>query len=178
MAVVVRTASSSPGNIARDVIAQVHALDHDQPVSDVMTMDDAIAGAVSRSRFNTQVLGLFACIALILAAMGIYSLMSYNVDQGKREAGIRMALGASRGTVLRNTLKRTAKIVGLGLVGGGVLSFCLARFLSSMLFGIRPDDLITMCLVSLLLVLVAFLASYIPARRGSDVNPVVALRYE
>jgi putative ABC transport system permease protein len=178
MAVVVRTASNSPGNIGRDVIEQVHALDHDQPVSDMMTMDDAIAGAVSRSRFNTQVLGLFACVALILAVMGIYSLMSYNVDQGKREAGIRMALGASRGAVLRNTFKRTAKVVGWGVVGGGVLSFCLARFLSSLLFGVRPDDPVTMCLVALLLVLMSFLASYIPARRGSDVNPVVALRYE
>jgi putative ABC transport system permease protein len=178
MAVIVKTSSSTSANIARDIIEQVHALDHNQPVSDVMSMDDAIAGAVSRSRFDTQVFGLFAFVALILAAMGIYSLISYNVDQGKREVGIRMALGASRGAVLRNILKRTAKIVGWGLVGGGVLSFCLSRFLSSLLFGVRPDDPVTMGVVVLLLVLVAFLASYVPARRGSDVNPVVALRYE
>ncbi|MGH9434940.1 MAG: FtsX-like permease family protein, partial [Terriglobia bacterium] len=120
----------------------------------------------------------FGIIALILAAVGIFGVMSYSVTRRTHEMGIRVALGATPGGVLRLVLKDSAKLVSLGLVVGMPLALGLARFLSSMLYGVRPADPLTFIGVAILLTLVALLACYVPAHRASKVDPMIALRHE
>jgi len=141
-------------------------------------MDEVIAGLEAPRRFQMMLLGLFALLALVLAAVGIYGVISYSCSQRVHEFGIRLALGAERRDLLRMVIRQGAK---LGLVGvcvgiGGAL--VLTRFLSSMLYGVKPTDPFTLLGVSLILAAVALLASYIPARRATKVDPMVALRYE
>jgi putative ABC transport system permease protein len=157
---------------------ELRELDPGLPLAKVRTMNEVMAAAQSRPRFLTLLLTLFASVALILAAVGIYGVISYSVAQRTKEFGVRIALGAQRrdvlGIVLGGGLLLALAGIGVGLIG----AFILTRFLSTLLFGVTPTDPITFIVVSVLLGLVAFLASYIPARRATRVDPMVALRYE
>ena len=174
---IVRTASD-PLSIAAGVTEVVHRFDPNLPVTNVMTMDNLVSGSVSPRRFSSVLVAIFAGLALLLAAIGIYGVMSYTVSRRTQEIGVRMALGAQlasvQGMILRQTLKLTLFGVALGLAG----AFVVARFLTSLLFGIGIYDPLTFLGVASLLIAVAQAASYIPARRAMRVDPIVALRYE
>jgi putative ABC transport system permease protein len=154
------------------------SVDKDQPIFNVKTMDEIISGVVSAQRLAFILLGIFAFLALTLAAVGIYGVTSYSVSQRTHEIGIRMALGARESDVFRLVVGHglTLGLVGVGLGVAGAL--VLTRFLASLLYGIRPTDPLTYLVVSLVLTAVAALASYIPARRATKVDPMEALRYE
>ena len=177
MSLVVRTASN-PLGVAAGVRDQVLALDKEMVLGDVQTMEQRLAGTLAGRRTNMLILGIFASLALVLAAVGIYGVMSYLVGFRTHEIGVRMALGAGRSDVLKlvagQGLGLTLIGVGVGLAG----AFGLTRFLASMLYGVRPTDLATFAAVSLGLMAVALLACCIPARRATKVDPMVALRYE
>jgi len=174
---IVRTASD-PLSLAAAATEVVHRFDANLPVTHVMTMDNLIADSVSPRRFSSVLVGIFAGLALLLAAVGIYGVMSYTVGQRTQEIGVRMALGAQmsnvRGMILGQTLKLTLIGVAIGLAG----AFGVARFLASMVFGVGTHDTATFLGVALLLIVVALAASWIPARRAMRVDPIVALRYE
>jgi predicted permease len=174
---VVRTALD-PLGIAAAVREVIHKVEPNLPVTRVMTMDGLLSDSVSPRRFSAVLIGIFAVLALLLAAVGIYGVMSYAVGQRTQEIGLRMALGAPagsvRGMILGQMLRLTILGVGIGLAG----SFVVARFLASLLFGVGTYDPATFLGVAVLLVAVALSASYIPARRAMRVDPLVALRYE
>jgi len=177
MSLVVRT-DSEPGALVPAIRNAIRAVDRDQPVFNVKTMDEIISGVVSAQRLAFILLGIFAFLALTLAAVGIYGVTSYAVSQRTHEIGIRMALGARESDVFRLVVGHglTLGLVGVGLGVAGAL--VLTRFLASLLYGIRPTDPLTYLVVSLVLTAVAALASYIPARRATKVDPMEALRYE
>jgi putative ABC transport system permease protein len=174
---VVRTASD-PVSVAAAVRDVVHKVDPNLPITHLTTMDGLMSDSISPRRFSAVLVGIFATLALLLAAIGIYGVMSYTVGQRTQEIGVRMALGAQlasvRGMILGQTLKLTLIGVGVGLT----VAFVVARFLTSLLFGVGTYDPVTFVGVALLLVGVAMAASYIPARRAMRVDPIVALRYE
>ncbi|HKP03417.1 MAG TPA: ABC transporter permease [Chthoniobacterales bacterium] len=174
-ALVVRTAVD-PLSLATSVRNSVWAVDKDQPVSNMDSMETIVAGAVARQRFSMLLLAIFAGVALILAAVGIYGVMSYSVAQQTREIGIRMALGAQRSDVLKMTVKQGLKLVGLGLIIGLLAAFVLTRVMATLLFGISATDPLTFISISLVLLAVALLASYLPALRATRVDPMIALR--
>jgi putative ABC transport system permease protein len=175
--VVVRT-ESDPVSLAAAVTQVIHKADPNLPVTRVMTMDGLLDGSVSARRFSAILVGIFAVLAVALAAVGIYGVMSYTVGQRTQEIGVRMALGAQaanvRSMILLQTLTLTAVGVAIGLGG----AFVVARFLTSLLFGVGKYDPITFAGVAILLVLVSMVAAYLPARRAMCVDPIVALRYE
>lgn len=171
----------APGNPAAMVSAvrrEVAALDPALPVTNIRAMNDVLAAARSRPHFLTLLLTAFAGVALVLAAVGIYGVISYSVARRAKEIGLRMALGAQRGNVLGLVLGGGLRLTLAGLLFGLAGAFALTRFLSTLLFGITPTDPVTFAVVSLLLALVAVVATYIPARRASKVDPMVALRNE
>ena len=174
-ALVLRTAVD-PLSLAPSVRNAVWAVDKDQPVSNMDSMEHVVAGAVARQRFSMLLLAVFAGVALVLAGVGIYGVMSYTVAQQTREIGIRIALGAQRGDVLRMTVKQGLRLVGLGLAIGLVAAFGLTRVMATLLFGITATDPLTFISISLVLLAVAIFASYIPALRATKVDPMVALR--
>jgi predicted permease len=174
-ALVVRT-NIEPMSLAVPVRNAIWSVDKDQTVADIDTMDHIVAQAVARQRFSMLLLGLFAALALLLASIGIYGVMSYSVAQRRREIGIRIALGARRVDVLRMTVKQALKLVGTGMVIGLIAAFLLTRVLASLLFGISATDPITFIGISLVLLAVAILASYVPALRATKVDPITALR--
>src|SRR6266404_5912058 len=176
-ALVVRT-SIDPLSLATSVRNAVWSIDKDQPVSNIRSMDEIVSAAVARQRFSTLLLGVFAGLALVLAAVGIYGVMSYSVAQRTREIGIRMALGAQRSDVLKLTIANSLKLVGTGLIIGLVAAFALTRVMASLLFGVSATDPITFATISVILMSVALLASYIPALRATKVDPMVALHYQ
>jgi putative ABC transport system permease protein len=153
-------------------------VDPNLPITHIITMDGLISNSVSPRRFSAVLVGIFAALALLLAAIGIYGVMSYTVSLRRQEIGLRMALGAQltnvRGMILGQALKLTLIGVGLGLAG----AFALARLLASLLFGVGVYDPVTFFGVAFLQIAVAFAASYIPAHRAMRVDPIVALRYE
>jgi putative ABC transport system permease protein len=171
--------SHSPAQaVISAVRREVAAIDATLPISQVRTMDEVLSDAQSKPRFLTLVLTLFAGVALVLAAVGIYGVISYSVAQRTKEFGIRMALGAQHGKVVGLVLGRGLLLVIIGLGAGLVGALALTRFLSGFLFGITATDPATFAVVSLLLAGIAILASYIPARRATQVDPLVALREE
>jgi predicted permease len=174
-ALVVRT-SIEPMSLAVPVRNAIWSVDKDQTVADVDTMDHIVAKAVARQRFSMLLLGLFAALALLLASIGIYGVMSYSVAQRTREIGIRIALGARRADVLQMTVKQALKLVGVGMMIGLAAAFLLTRVLASLLFGISATDPITFIGISVVLLAVAILASYVPALRATKVDPITALR--
>ena len=174
-ALVVRT-SIDPMSLAGSVRNTIWSVDKDQAVADIDTMEHIVAEAVARQRFSMFLLGFFAVIALILASVGIYGVMSYSVAQRTREIGIRMALGARRIDVLQMTVKQGLKLVGAGMLLGVGAAFILTRVMSTLLYGISATDPITFAGISVVLLAVAILASYIPALRATKVDPIVALR--
>ena len=174
-AVVIRT-STEPMSLAVPVRNAIWSVDKDQTVADIDTMDHIVAQAVARQRFSMLLLGLFAALALLLASIGIYGVMSYSVAQRTREIGIRIALGARRADVLQMTVMQALKLVGAGMLIGLVAAFLLTRVLASLLFGISATDPITFIGISVVLLAVGILASYIPALRATKVDPIIALR--
>jgi putative ABC transport system permease protein len=175
LAFAVRTAGD-PNRIVPAVRAAIHSIDQDVPISNVATMDDNIAGSMGQRKFAMMLLGLFAVMAVVLASIGIYGVMSYSVTQRAHEIGIRMALGAARPSVLGMVMKQGLALVGAGVAIGVVGAFGLTRLIASQLFGVRPTDPTTFILVAVTLVGVAALATFVPAMRATKVDPVVALR--
>jgi putative ABC transport system permease protein len=177
MSLVVRTASE-PVSMVPAIRSQVLSVDKDQPVSDVMTMEQRVAKSVASRRFVMLLLGSFSVLALGLAAVGIYGVMAYLVIQRTQEIGVRMALGAQKRDVLRLVVGRGMALAVTGAAIGLVASLVLTRLMRSLLFQVTPTDWFTFVIVSVVLLTVALLACYIPARRATKVDPLVALRYE
>jgi len=175
---VILRSSESESAIMPAVRETVWAMDKQLPIDSVRSMDDLLADSVMQPRFRTVLLGIFALLALVLSAAGIYGVISYSVLQRTQEIGIRMALGANLGDVLRLVLGQGAKLALLGVVIGTPVALALARLMQTLLFGISPGDPLTLLGVTLLLLLVGLLACYVPARRAMRVDPIVALRYE
>ena len=173
----VRTAGD-PRSVLPTVRAQVQSLDHNLALTNVSTIGEVLSQGLWAPRMGAILLGAFGGLALILAAVGIYGVLSYSVSQRTQEVGIRMALGATRDQVLRLVVRQGMSLALVGVVVGIVGALGLMRFLVSLLFGVKPTDLLTFLTVSVLLSSVALLATYIPARRATKVDPIVALRYE
>jgi len=177
MSLVARTAKD-PSQLSSAVQEQVWALDKDQPVFDIKTMGQVMAESLAARRFTLSLMGIFALIALLLAAIGIYGVISYSVTQRRNEIGIRMALGARGSDVLRVILGQGMLLVLAGMTLGAIGAFTLTRVMSKLLFGVTATDPLTFAVTGIILWCVAMLACYIPARRAMRVDPMVALRYE
>jgi putative ABC transport system permease protein len=175
--IILRT-SVEPSSITSALRRAVSEVDASVPLDQIETMEQIISVSVGEPRFRTAVLLMFAILALFVASIGLYGVMSYLMSQRTREFGIRIAVGASSGDLLRLVLGQAAKLVSVGIGLGLVGSMLLARSIASLLYGITPFDTATLTGVSLLLAAVALSASYIPARRAASVDPTVALRYE
>ena len=141
-------------------------------------MDQLVYGSVSEARFRTAVISLFALLAMFVASIGVYGVMSYLVSQRTREFGIRMAVGATRGAVFALILRQGAKLAAIGVAIGLVAAALFGRLIASLLYGVKPLDAATLAGVSTLLAAVALLASYVPARRAANADPMDSLRYE
>jgi putative ABC transport system permease protein len=174
----VRTSGREPASLAAALREAVAATDRDLPIDQVRTLEEVIASGLAQSRFKSVLLGLFAGLALVLAAVGVYGVISYSVAQRTHEIGIRMALGAHRGQVLRMVVRQGMGLVGAGVLAGLVLAWFAVRLLTDQVYGISPSDPATFALVPLVLLAVALLANYLPARRATRVDPLEALRYE
>jgi predicted permease len=170
--------AGNPADLAPAVQREVAAIDPDLPVYRFRTMTEVMGESVARRRLALILIGVFAGLALVLAAVGIYGVTSYVVGQSQQEIGLRMALGAGRGQVLRMMMRRGMGTITAGLVIGLVAALLLTRLLGGMLFDVRPADPLTLGSASVLLLLVASLAIFIPARRAAHVDPMVALRCE
>jgi putative ABC transport system permease protein len=177
MSVVART-TVEPASLASEVRRIVAEVDKSAPVSEIQTMEHIVDEAVTQPRFNLFLLGLFGGIALLLSAAGIYGVTAYAVTQRTHEFGIRMALGAQVGDVLRMILGQGLRVIGAGVVIGLAASYALTRLLKTLLFGVSVTDPLTFVVIALGLMFVALLACYIPARRATKVDPLIALRYE
>jgi len=171
-------ATSDPASLAGAVRSKVQEVDPNQPVFDVATMEERFSQAVAPQRFNALVLGIFAGMAVILAGVGVYGVMAYSVTRRTHEIGIRRALGAQRQDVMRLVLRRGAALALVGITLGLAGALTLTRFLSNLLYGVTVRDPLTFVAVSLILTGVALMANYIPARRATKVDPMVALRHE
>ncbi len=177
MTLVVRT-TGEPSSMITAIREQVLALDRDQPVFGVMTMEERLTQSVAQSRFLMRLLSVFSALAMVLAAVGIYGVMAYFVTQRNKEIGIRMALGAQKTDVLKLVATEGMVLAGIGVGLGLAASLALTRIIANLLFGVGPTDPLTLIGVSFLLTGVAFLACCIPVRRATRVNPVIALRSE
>ncbi len=176
--ITVRTASASLAGVDPAVRRAVQSIDPDVFVPRLDPMTSILAQGLAQPRFNMMLLGIFAAVAMVLAAIGIYGVIAYSVTQRTREFGIRMALGAQRPQMLGMVLRQSLGVVLIGIVLGLVAAFAATRLLASMLYGVGANDILTYAAVVLLLSVAALLASYIPARRAMKVDPMVALRYE
>ena len=177
MTVLVRT-SNDPFAMVSAARAELQKMDPQLPMAAVATMDQLLADSLSRSRFTMLLLGIFSALALVLAAVGIYGLVAYSVTQRTQELGIRIALGAQRGDVLRLVLSQGTRLTLLGVAVGVLAALAFSRLLSTLLFGVSATDPLTFAGVAALLAVVALAACFIPARRATRVDPIVALRYE
>jgi putative ABC transport system permease protein len=177
MSIVVRT-TVDPQTLATAAQEAVRSINRNLPVSGVVTMEQVVSDAIWQQRFNLQLIGLFASLALTLAAIGLYGVMSYSVAQRTREVGLRMALGAQRRDVVRLVVGQGMKLAVLGLGLGLAASVALTRLMRQLLFGVSATDVPTFALVTGSLAFVALLACLIPARRATRVDPMIALRYE
>jgi putative ABC transport system permease protein len=167
-----------PQTMQQAIERQVRQIDPDQPLTNVQTLEKIKSDSVASNRLRTTLLGVFAGIALLLAAIGIYGVISYSVAQRTHEMGVRLALGARSGDILRLVVGSGMLLAAIGLAIGLAGSLALTRLLNSLLFGVKATDVATMVTVAVLLAGVASLACYIPARRATKVDPMVALRWE
>ncbi len=178
MTVVAKTTGGNPTSIAAPLRDVIRVMDKEQPVYNIRPMTQLLTESLAQRRFNLVLLGGFALLALVLAGIGIYGVMSYSVAQRTREIGVRIALGAQSGDVLKMVLSHALGLTAIGLALGLVGAFALTRFLVTLLFEVRPTDLTTFAIVSIVLGAVAIAACLVPARRATKVDPLVALRYE
>ncbi len=177
MWLVVRT-EGDPASLGPAAVREIQAVDREQPVSDVRTMEGWLAESTARTRFGTLLLGAFACAALVLAAVGIYGVLSYSVAQRRNEIGVRMALGAQARDVLRLVVGQGMRLVLVGVALGLAGALALTRLMSGLLYGVEATDPATFAANALLLAAVSLAACYIPARRATRVDPATALRRE
>ena len=177
MSLVVRTASD-PLSLVAAVKNQIQTIDKDLPIDEAKTMQQLLAESVSGRRFNMLLLSVFALVALVLALVGIYGVMSYTVTQRTHEIGIRVAIGAQSRDVFRMVIGQGMILAMIGVAFGLVGAFALTRLMTSMLFGVEPTDPATFISITALIIVVALVACYIPGRRAAKVNPLEALRYE
>jgi putative ABC transport system permease protein len=177
LSIAIRT-DGDPLAVVPSLRTTLQSLDRDIPLSSVATMEQLTADSVATRRFNTLLLGIFSSLALVLALVGIYGVMSYSVSQRRQEVGIRMALGAHAGQVLRLVLREAMVLAGIGIALGILLSLGVTRLLGTLLFEVSATDVTTFTITASLLAGVALLASYVPARRAAGVDPLVALRSE
>jgi len=176
---VVRTAPSvQPESIAHSVVQEIHRADKDQPAANIRTMEDIASETRTGERMVMALLGGFAGLAMILSAMGIYSVLSYAVAQRTREIGVRMALGAQQADVLRLVVSGGARLTILGMTIGIAIALLLTRLMTDLLYGVRATDPATFCLVAIILGGTSLAACYLPAQRAARVDPMVALRHE
>jgi putative ABC transport system permease protein len=173
----VRT-TDDPMKMVAAIRHEVQAIDQDLPLTGIKTMDQYLSESIANPRFQSRVLSLFAAIALLLAAVGLYGVMSYSVAQRTHEIGVRMALGARSSDVLKLVVGKGLRLTLIGIAIGLVVAVALTRLLASLLFGVSTTDPATFVIIALLLISVALLACYLPARRATKVDPMVALRYE
>jgi len=177
MILVART-NAAPLSVVPGITGAVREIDAEVPLLNIRTMDDSVSASLSQARFTMLLLGAFAGLALLLAVMGIYSVMGYSVSRRTNEIGIRVALGASRSDVLVLIVRQALLLALIGMVIGIIGALALSRLMASQLYGVRPTDPVTFITVAALLMIVSFAASYIPARRAMCVDPMTALRYE
>jgi putative ABC transport system permease protein len=177
LGLIVRT-QGNPLAVVAPIEQAIHTVDKDLPVYSVWTMDQLLGNSLAQRRLTLVLLSSFASLALLLAAVGIYGVIAYTVRQRTRELGIRLALGAQAGAVLRLILRQGLKVTLIGIALGLTAAFALTRWMESLLFGVRPADPLAFGVVALLLLLVAICACWIPARRATQVDPLVALRSE
>jgi putative ABC transport system permease protein len=177
MSMLVRT-ETDPRSLINAVQKEVRAMDPDMPAYGIKTLDDYLSASVARPRFNALLLGVFAALALILTAVGLYGVMNYSVTQRTHEIGIRVALGAGSREVLGMVVRQGMTLTGIGIAVGLVGAFFLTQFLSSLLFGVSATDPIIFALISVILAIVALGACFVPGRRATQVDPMVALRQE
>jgi putative ABC transport system permease protein len=177
MTIVMRT-KGEPTAVAGAARNVIHSIDPQQPIGEVSTMENLLSKSVARARFNATLLSVFSLVALVMAAVGIYGVMSYSVQQRTHEIGLRMALGAQRGDVLRLIVKQGMVLGAMGVGAGLLAAFALTRLIVSLLFEVPATDALTFAAVATGLFAITLLACYIPARRATKVDPLVALRYE
>jgi putative ABC transport system permease protein len=177
MSIYARTQGNAE-SLQESIRSAVQSVDPNLPVFDVHTMDNIVSESLASRRFALQLMGLFAATALVLAALGIYGVMAYFVSQRVREIGIRMAVGAQRGDVLKMVASRGMVLAAIGAAVGVVASLLAARLISGMLFGVSAYDPLTIVAFTAILTGAALAANYFPARRAAKVDPMVALRYE
>jgi putative ABC transport system permease protein len=170
--------SVEPTSLVAAIRKEVQAIDKDQPLANVMTLDTLMDESIAPRRFSLLLLGLFALVALLLAMIGIYGVMSYAVTQRTREIGIRIALGAASSDIFKQVVGHALLLTSAGVLIGLLAAALLTRLMASLLYGVSAIDLPTFLLTALLLTCVSLLASYLPARRATKVDPMVALRYE
>ena len=174
MGLVIRTAGD-PAAFARTLRRDVQALDPDQPIYNVRTYDDLVMNSLGTRRVSMQLFTVFGCAALLLAAVGIYGVMAYSVTQRTQEIGIRMALGAQKSHILRLVISQGMTLTLIGVIAGLAGAFALTRVIANLLFGVGASDPVTFIALSLMLITVAFIACYLPARRAARLDPVTAL---
>jgi len=170
--------SSNPADLANAMVREIHAVDAGVPVYDIRTMQERLYDSLARQRFATAMLGAFAAFALLLAAVGVYGVISYLVTQSTHDIGLRLALGAQPGQILGLVLRQGMALAAAGIVAGLIGAAALTRVMASLLFGVSATDALTFGLVAAILAAVVCVATLIPARRATGVDPMVALREE
>jgi ABC-type antimicrobial peptide transport system permease subunit len=177
MYLVARTSTEGAG-LAGAIVREIQSVDSNVAVYDVRTMQDRLYDSLARERFSTTMLGAFAAFALLLAVVGVYGVMSYLVSQNTHDIGVRIALGAQRGNIVSLIVRQGMELAGIGIIVGLAGALALTRAMSGLLFGVAATDVATFSTAAVILGVVAFAATVIPARRATGVDPMVALREE